>query len=218
MTCTCVGCSYNSEGGNAIKGNSGIVLDDYHFLKEEYGFTDEELMDFDAIGFVSVMKLRTQDIDKDKIHKVAQNLKAKYPATAKTEIYMISTAEGECSIPEDAVIKKISFFESSGTQATTVVYDLEGKVFYVNDDVAHELTDDEIETFRNLPKTYSISSWDFHNNGSQEKTTGSYYWKLVFQDENGNYYVYDGKTQDYSTYPDNYKQLSRKLMNPVNSL
>ena len=215
------GCeNVNSNGGNTETTESR-ALDDYQFLIESLGCTPEELDNLDVIEFVDTLGLRTDKGSTVDVHELISTLQEDFEDDGTSDIFMITTAEGGSKISDGVTISKIGFIESSGNNPETrAVFDLEKKHFYLRETgtTPYELTKEQAESLSDITDRNKVSTWESVTNGGDDNTTGSYGWKLVFQDTEGTYYVYSGYTPDSGTLPETYSALAgelKSILNPV---
>ena len=207
ITLTMCGC----VAANARDKRSDRALDDYQYMTEVLGFTEEELEGFDIIGMFQVLNIRERNMSSEDVHKIVDRLRHSYTDNGTNAIYMITTASGGAGLTEDIEVSKASYYVNNGVEIINAVYDIDNKQYYLGDITPHDMTDEQAENLRTIATRNDIKSWETRNVGEQEKTTGVYEWKIVLQDPEGNYYVYEGNSPDGSAFPPTYKEVSAEL-------
>ena len=214
------GCGNNKSNSGNTETTEDRALDDYQFLIEILGCTPEELDNLDVIEFVETLGLRTDNGSTVDVHELIATLKEDFVDDGTSDIFMITTAEGGGKISDGVTISKIGFIESSGNNPETrAVFDLEKELFYLRETgtTPYELTKEQAESLSDITDRNHVSTWESVTNGGDNNTTGSYGWKLVFQDTEGTYYVYSGYTPDSGTFPETYSALAGELKSILDS-
>lgn len=112
-------------------------------------------------------------------------------------------------------IKKIGYTYNPNDYVLDAVFDIERKVFYVNDRLGKSNKYDEHRLDADLSgivDEYEIYDWDTVIEDHTLGSTRSYGWKLVFLGDDGHKYAYDGFEMGKHVFPDGYDRLSKKLI------
>ncbi len=187
-------------------------LDDREYLIKMYGFTLEELEGMDIEWLNQKAHFRDSGMSVERVREWVDADKP-YASDTYKDTYLFLTAQPNIDIPQGTKVKKIGFYYNPGTFVQRSVFDIENKVFYVDDDIEHQLDED----LSAVVDEYNIYDWNTENLSRKLGSTGSYGWKLVFVAEDEHKYVYEGFTQDGSAIPDGYTELSNKLIDIIKS-
>ncbi|MDC7292450.1 hypothetical protein NXH67_02840 [Butyrivibrio sp. DSM 10294] len=206
------GCGNVNNGGATMSENNNInAMDDYQYMTQVLGCTDEELAGFDVISVCSVLKIREQNLSSEDAHKLVSRLKDSYTDDGRCSIYMISTAAGGVGISSDIEVSRISYYVNNGNEIINAVFDITNKQYFLNDTTPHALSDAQSESLKTIANRNDVKTWETVTRGEEKETTGCYEWKIVFQDVNGIYYAYEGSSADGSTFPPTYGGVDGEL-------
>ena len=211
MSCLFTGCGKEVvSGGNEM--NTNKAMDDYQYMIEVWGFTEEELEGLDIIDIVESTRIRKDNVSSEDAHEVVALLRDSCKdKNGKNEKFLIMTADGGPGISSDIEVAKICFRATMGNESYLEVYDISNKVCYLTGGNVAEMTDEQAESLKTIANRYNVKDWAQYTEGGKQ-TTGGCTWKLVFQDKNGSYYVYEGNTPDFSTFPPTYNELRNELI------
>lgn len=187
------------------------------FMIEGYGFEAEELEGIDLQKFIDDYQLHTRDYTSEEIREILRDEGDFYQDDGSTKIFSILNKKGTGSLGEKSQICRIGYYCNEGSLIQKVVFDLEKKEFYLNNTEPVSLTNDQLELLLNLPSKWNIAEWEDHCEGVEEDSTGSLYWKLVFELEDETYCVYDGYTKDMSHLPKTYLEVDKELQLVIRS-
>ena len=215
LSCLIAGCGRESHlGGNKM--DTSKAMDDYQYMTEVLGFTAEELEGLDVIDICESTHLRKDKISSKEAHEVVELLRDRCKdKNGKNEIFMIMTASGGPGISSDIEVGKICFTATIGNESYLEVYDVRGRKYYDGDANSQDLSDEQAESLATIANRYAVKEWDQYTAGGAP-TTGGCTWKLVFQTVEGTYYVYEGDTPDFSTFPPTYEALRSELISISN--
>lgn len=199
------------ESGNQMYYRS---LDDREFLMEVAGFTAEQLENIDIEEFSSFVDLRTtKDLNFSKYaYDTEYDL---FYNENYNDTYLILSVLTNDRIPKGTKIKKIGYTYNPNDYVLDAVFDIERKVFYVNDRLGKSNKYDEHRLDADLSgivDEYEIYDWDTVIEDHTLGSTRSYGWKLVFLGDDGHKYAYKGFEMGKHVFPDGYDRLSKKLI------
>lgn len=177
------------------------------FMIEKYGFTADELEGIDLIKFINEYQLKTRDFTADEVRELLATRGKYYIDDGKSKLYQIFDNEPGGSLSKDAKIAKVAFLYNEGTLEQRFIVDLEENKWYVDDAKSHDMSEEQKELIENLVTKCEIYNWDNYYTGDEQDSTGSLYWKLVFELEDDSLCVYSGYTQDGTHLPPNYSEL-----------
>lgn len=186
-------------------------MSDIEYMTGKYGFEEEELEGIDLARLINDYRLKDLDYTEEEVRQIIASEGDRYFDDGSTRIYGIFAEKGN-SLKESDEIKKIGLYINAGTDTQRVVFDLERNVYYLNDTTESTLSEDNAKKLLDIPAKYDLYSWQGHYEGDEDKNTGSYEWRLVFECGDGNYAVYDGYTTDMSHIPENYYEVKNEIM------
>lgn len=182
------------------------------FMMEEYGFSEEELTEYDLIRLMDDYDFRDTDYSADEVREILDDQGEYYKRTGYTELfYFLDTDEGG-RLTVGCEINRIGFLYNEGTLIRKVVYDIKEQKIYDNSVDAMDMTDEQAQALKNLAADYNIYGWDNYYGGDESETTGSLGWKLVFECSDGSECVYGGYTQDMTHLPDRFSDITESLL------
>lgn len=204
------------------KANASIIVEeigmmrneyqnDIDFMIEKYGFTEEDLENFDVSSFVGDYQLRMRNYSKEDIQRIMKKNEDVYYNDGTAWIYTLLDLEEGGKIQDDVNIIRIGYYRNMGSLLEKAVFDLDEKLLYLNEETVTCLTDEQTKLLKNLPSRYNIAHWKNYYEGQEEKSTGSFRWRLVFEAEDGSSYVYGGYTGDMTYIPDNFAEVDEEL-------
>ena len=184
------------------------ALDDREYLMEVYGLTAKDLENINIDFFSDVVDLRRSKPSKDRLKIVLDELRERFIDENYSDIYLILSPETNKKIPQGTKVKKIGYYINPGTFVQKMVFDLEKKVFYVDDYTEYKFDED----LANVVDDYKIYEWDTYVVGENDKnSTGSYGFKMVLLGEDDHKYAYEGHGESNLPIPDEYWILGKKL-------
>lgn len=185
------------------------------YMIDTYGFSETELQGIDVNKLISDYQLRSMDYTPDEIRKILIDEGDMYVLDEKTILYYVFSANGRVLKNDDTEIACIAMYLNSGTHVQRTIFDLENRVYYVDDAQPHSLSEAQIGDLSQLPGKYNIAEWPQHTEGEEEPSTGNYRWKLIFQLADGEYAVYDGYTKDMTHLPNNFREVRDSLLSVI---
>lgn len=182
------------------------------FLINRYHFKEEDLEGFDAEAFINDYKLREMDYTAEEVWEIFEDNRMYYLITETDGVFSLLAPTDE--VPEkgsdlkaDSDIVSIGFYENPGSLQRSVLFDLDGGIYYVDDAVPHELGGDDIASLKGICRETPVCSWKHLTTSESSGTTGSYAWKIVFLLRDGTKCVYGGWT-DTDVLPKGYEQVT----------
>ena len=185
------------------------------FMIEKYGFTADELEGVDLIKFINEYQLKTRDFTADEVRELLVTRGKYYIDDGKSKLYQIFDNQPGGSLSKDAKITKVAFVYNEGTLEQHLIFDLTNDKWYLDDATPHDMSKDQKELIEGLASKCDIYNWKNNYKGTEADSTGSLYWKLVLELEDGSYCVYSGYTQDGSHLPPNYGEFYQILKSIV---
>ena len=184
------------------------ALDDKEYLMEVYGLTEDDLEKIDIDLFSKIVEFRKTNWSNEMLKMQFDALKEDLIAENYSDIYLILSPETNKKIPQGTKVKKIGYYINPGTFAQQMVFDLEEKVFYVDDYTEYKFDED----LTNVVDDYKIYEWDTYASGEEnDNSTATYGFKLVLLGEDDHKYVYEGHGMSDLPFADEYWKLSKKL-------
>jgi len=184
------------------------ALDDKEYLMEVYGISSEDLEKVNIDLFSKIVDFRNSNDMNDLVKMRFDALKEKITDDNYSDIYLILSPETNKKIPQGTKVKKIGYYINPGTFAQKMVFDLENKVFYVDDYTEYKFDED----LMTIVDDYKIYEWDTYAVGEKDdNSTATYGFKLVLLGEDDHKYVYEGHGMLDLPFLDEYWKLSKKL-------
>lgn len=184
------------------------ALDDREYLMEVYGLTAEDLENINIDLFSKIVEYREKNWSNEMLKFQFDGLKEDLIDENYSDIYLILSPETNKKIPQGTKVKKIGYYINPGTFAQKMVFDLEKKVFYVDDYTEYKFDED----LTNVVDDYKIYEWDTCASGEKnDNSTATYGFKLVLLGEDDHKYVYEGHGMSDLPFADEYWKLSEKL-------
>lgn len=186
------------------------------FMIEKYGFTAEELMGLDVEKIIEDYNLDTMDYSADEVRQIIEDEKDYYRIEPEDDIFSLIGNTGEipagADLTADSDIVKIAFYENPGSLQRRMLFDLENKVYFVDDALPYEMSEEKVNILKNIAADTDLPNWQHSYKRDDEKeTTGSYRWKMVFLLRDGTQCAYGGYTADMTTLPENYSAVKEIL-------
>lgn len=97
---------------------------------------------------------------------------------------------------------------SGGLPAKLNYFDMDHLLFYGNDMIPHDLREASAEKLRSIADLCRTDLWeaDISDRDEEQYTNGSFVWKIVFVDENGGQYVYNGESYHFNNFPAGFEE------------
>ena len=188
--------------------------DNMNFMKETYGFTEDELKGIDIEKLIQHYQLRSRDYTAEEIREILRDEGDMYMDDGSSEIFYLLSVEGRTLTEEDEICR-IGFYCNSGTFVQKSVFDLENHAVYVDTPDPRDLTDIEVDSLKDIAHRWEISSWKQRTEGKELPSTGNYAWRLSFQLTNGEFAVYSGYTQDMTNLPEHFENVRDELQSII---
>lgn len=176
---------------------------DLQFMLETYGFREEELEGIDLSRFIADFELRSREYSAEEVRDILNAQKTMYIDDGSTALYSIFSKDGR-ELREDDDVNQMGLYLNQGTSLQQFIFDLENNVYYVDTVEPIPLSSQQSVQLKELLREYKIYSWERHTQGEEERSTGSFGWKLVVRTVGGEYCTYDGYTQDGTHLPDSF--------------
>lgn len=199
--------------GEEVKDKNEIVtqksdqsVEDIQFMIDSYGFTKEELEGVDVTKLIQDYELKVRTFTNEEVREIIESQAKYYIDDGKTKLFRIFDTLAEGSIKAGDHFNKIAMVYNEGTFQQNIIFDLVENKWYLDDATLHELSAKQKEMVEKLPEKYEIYNWENNYSGEEEESTGSLYWKLIFEKQDGSLCAYTGYTQDGTHLPPNYKE------------
>ncbi len=184
------------------------------FMVENYHLSREDLEGLDVEALIHDYGLDEFRYTSDELRKILEENRNYYVITEENRLFSILNPTDE--IPESEDLKKdddiimVGFYENPGSLQRYVLFDLENKVFYIDNATPHPLSEAAVNSLKDIGKNTSVCEWEHKTNGFGSGTTGSYAWKLLFLLNDGRTCIYGGAT-DGGTLPEDYDDVLELL-------
>lgn len=215
MLCGCQEVKAEKNGGETVIQNKMNEDEDVKYMMETYGFTSEELEGVDVIRFVKDYGIKGSSLTSQEVREILDEVRSEYVDDGTSKLYKIFDAQPGGKLKKEDQIKKVAFVYNPGTFKQSIIFDLENNVRYVDNATPHTLTAEQKAVITDLAKECDIYSWDNEYRGKERDSTGSLYWKLVFQLADDSLCVYSGYTQDGSHLPPTYSDVLKAVTSIV---
>lgn len=206
----------NSEEVEKMTKETAGHEDDLTFMMTTYGLEKEELAGIDLKRLIEDYQMRTREYTAEEIREILTDEADMYQDDGSTALFAILEQEGG-ALEDTDQISRIGYFYNPGTLVQKAVFDLENKLFYVDNTDSHPLTEEQYKLLKELPEKWQITDWDEWYEGEEQESTGSFAWKLVFELADGSFCVYGGYTKDMSHLPKTYNDVNRELRSVMKS-